>query len=184
MRSKPSRPCLNLSSDSQPSGSGDGPTRRQQEVETNPFSKPTEQLDPSRRSVTIQFNLNTIPCGYRSGPTFHFVIMELGGKQLEEERSFRSDLLRGLLRLLRGVVSQSKSQRLFYLTEDDDEDLLTDEDAMSQDEEEVFSSSWSGSSKGGEFPNLGEPKERRVQSTEGSGYQSGSVPRRPQRKRQ
>lgn len=38
--------------------------------------------------------------------------------------------------------------RFFYLTEDDDEDLLTDEDAMSQDEEEVFCSSWSGSSEG------------------------------------
>ncbi|KAK6791543.1 hypothetical protein RDI58_010624 [Solanum bulbocastanum] len=68
--------------------------------------------------------------------------------------------------------------RFFYLTEDDDEDLLTDEDAMSQDEEEVFCSSWSGSSEGGEFPNLREPKEKRVQSTKGSGYQSGSVPRR------
>ncbi len=74
--------------------------------------------------------------------------------------------------------------RFFYLTEDDDEDLLTDEDAMSQDEEEVFSSSWSGSSEGGEFPNLREPKEKRVQSTKGSGYQSGSVPRRPQRKKE
>jgi len=72
----------------------------------------------------------------------------------------------------------------FSLTEDDDEDLLTDEDAMSQDEEEVLSSSWSGSSEGGEFPNLREPKEKRVQSTKASGYQSGSVPRRPQRKRQ
>jgi len=55
---------------------------------------------------------------------------------------------------------------------------------MSQDEEEVFSSSWSGSSEGGEFPNLREPKEKRVQSTKGSGYQSGSVPRRPQRKKE
>ncbi|KAH0730057.1 hypothetical protein KY289_001245 [Solanum tuberosum] len=45
-------------------------------------------------------------------------------------------------------------------------------------------SSWSGSSEGGEFPNLHEPKEKRVQSTKGSVYQSGSVPRRPQRKRQ
>ncbi|KAK2350531.1 RNA polymerase beta' subunit [Trifolium repens] len=72
----------------------------------------------------------------------------------------------------------------FSLTEDDDEDLLNDEDAMSQDEEEVLSSSWSGSCEGGEFPNLREPKEKRVQSTKGSGYQSGSVPRRPQRKRQ
>lgn len=72
----------------------------------------------------------------------------------------------------------------FSLTEDDDEDLLTDEDAMSQDEEEVLSSSWSGSSEGGEFPNLREPKEKRVQSTKASGSQSGSVPRRPQRKRQ
>lgn len=53
----------------------------------------------------------------------------------------------------------------FSLTEDDDEDLLTDEDAMSQDEEEVLSSSWSGSSEGGEFPNLREPKEKRVQAS-------------------
>ncbi|WJX51416.1 hypothetical protein P8452_37616 [Trifolium repens] len=69
-------------------------------------------------------------------------------------------------------------------SEDDDEDLLNDEDAMSQDEEEVLSSSWSGSCEGGEFPNLREPKEKRVQSTKGSSYHSGSVPRRPQRKRQ
>ncbi|PHT34155.1 hypothetical protein CQW23_25955 [Capsicum baccatum] len=74
--------------------------------------------------------------------------------------------------------------RFFYLTEDDDEDLLTDEDAISQDEKEVFSSSWSGSNEGGEFPNLHEPKEKKVQSTKGSGYQSGSVPRRPQRKKE
>ncbi|KAK4337875.1 hypothetical protein RND71_042362 [Anisodus tanguticus] len=46
------------------------------------------------------------------------------------------------------------------------------------------SSSWSGSSKGGEFPNLREPKEKRVQSTKGSGYQSGSILRRLQRTRQ
>ena len=53
---------------------------------------------------------------------------------------------------------------------------------MSQDESEVFCSSWSGSSEGGEFPNLREPKEKRVQSTKGSGSQSGSVPRRPFRR--
>ncbi|KAK4364910.1 hypothetical protein RND71_016268 [Anisodus tanguticus] len=65
------------------------------------------------------------------------------------------------------------------LKDDVDEDLLTDEDAMSQDEEDVFSSSWSGSSEGGEFPNLHEPKEKRVQSTKNSVYQSGSVLGRP-----
>ena len=36
----------------------------------------------SRRSVTIQLNLVTLPCGYGGGPTFHFVTMERGGKQV------------------------------------------------------------------------------------------------------
>lgn len=36
----------------------------------------------SRRSVTIQLNLVTLPCGYGVGPTFHFVTMEPGGKQV------------------------------------------------------------------------------------------------------
>lgn len=52
----------------------------------------------------------------------------------------------------------------FSLTEDDDEDLLTDEDAMSQDEEEVLSSSWSGSSEGGEFPLIARDKENGISS--------------------
>ncbi|PHT28579.1 hypothetical protein CQW23_31793 [Capsicum baccatum] len=80
--------------------------------------------------------------------------------------------------------SQGPGVRFFYLTEDDNEDLLTDEDAMSQDEEEVFSLSWSESSEGGEFPNLCEPKEKSVQSTKGSGNQFGSFPRRPQIKKE
>lgn len=53
--------------------------------------------------------------------------------------------------------------------------------SVSSDEEEVLSSSWSGSSEGGEFRILREPKEKRVQSTKGSGCQSGSVPRRPRK---
>lgn len=46
--------------------------------------------------------------------------------------------------------------------EDNNEDSLTDDDIMSQDEEESFSSCWSRSSEKGVFLKLHEPKEKRL----------------------
>jgi hypothetical protein len=98
-----------------------------------------------------------------------------------------SDYARGGVLMQEGTQSPINKSRKLNETERKYTVQEKEMAAMSQDEEEVLSSSWSGSSEGGEFPNLREPKEKRVQSSlrpGGSGYQSGSVPRRPQRKRQ